>query len=124
MQQQQRQTQALVQLIQRQGVPFGYVSGASHVGLLGQGEFAVADIIGLAVSFTTLPGYYPPISGDPTTYHQIGKITEGTADGWRRSWMPTHSPYLILPLSGAVTKIGWTFPDGIIATITELLREP
>jgi len=62
-----------VQLIQRQGVPFGYVSGTVHSALSGQGQFAVVGILGLAVTFTTLPGTYPPISGDPLTYHQIAK---------------------------------------------------
>jgi len=113
-----------VQLIQRQGVPFGYLAGTVHSGLSGQGQFAVSDILGLAVTFTTLPGTITPIAGDPLTYHQVGKISIGTADGWTRSWQPTHSPYLILPVSGAFTLVGWTFAAGVVATITELVREP
>jgi hypothetical protein len=113
-----------VRLIQRQGVPFGYIQGAAHTGLFDQGDFTVADILGLAVTFTSLPPLYPPRPGDPTTYHQLGKISVGTVDGWERSWMPTHSPYLILPVSGAVTRVGYYFASGIVATITELIREP
>jgi hypothetical protein len=124
LQQQMAIVQPDVRLIQRQGVPFGYVPGPIHSALTGQGDFAVADILGLAVTFTTLPSTYPPLAGDPLTYHQIGKVSVGTADGWERSWQPTHSPYMILPVSGAVTKVGYTFPVGIVATITELLREP
>jgi hypothetical protein len=31
---------------------------------------------------------------------------------------------LILPISGAITKVGWSFAAGVIAAITELVREP
>jgi hypothetical protein len=113
-----------VQLIQRQHVPFGYVHGPSHSALSNDGDFAVSDILGLGVTFTTLPGIYDPTVGDPDTYHQIGKISVGTVDGWLRSWQPTHSPYMILDISGAVTKVGYSFKPGIVATITELIREP
>jgi hypothetical protein len=113
-----------VQLIQRQGVPFGYVIGSIHSALSNSGQFAIADILGLAVTFTTLPGIYQPSLGDPDTYHQLGKISVGTVDGWERSWQPTHSPYMILPIPGAVTLVGFSFAPGIVATISELLREP
>jgi hypothetical protein len=113
-----------ITLIQRQGVPFGYVSGASHGPFTGSGDFAVADILGLAVSFSSLPPPTDTAPADPSTFHSIGKVTVGTAAGWERSYMPTHSPYLILPVSGAITKVGYGFRDGVTATITELLREP
>jgi hypothetical protein len=113
-----------VSLIQRQGVPFGYIAGASHSALSGSGDFNVSAIIGLAVTFTAGLGLFSPRPGDPDTYHQLGKISIGTADGWERSWQPTHSPYLILPISGAVTRVGWSFAPGLVATITELIREP
>jgi len=113
-----------VQLIQRQGVPFGYLVGASHGPLTGSGDFAIADLIGLEVSFSVIPPIPGHSAGDPDTYHQIGKVSLGTAQGWRRSWMPTHSPYLIFPVSGAFTRVGYTFPAGITATIAELVREP
>jgi hypothetical protein len=113
-----------VTLIQRQGVPFGYIAGASHSALSGSGDFNVSAIIGLAVTFTAGLGLFSPRPGDPDTYHQLGKISIGTADGWERSWQPTHSPYLILPISGAVTRVGWSFAPGLVATITELIREP
>ncbi len=114
----------LTTLVQRQGVPFGYLAGGVHAGLSGNGQFAVSGILGLAVHFTTLPGTYPPHAGDPDTYHQIGKVSVGTADGWLRSWEPTHSPYMILEVSGAITLVGYAFPSGIVATITELRHEP
>jgi hypothetical protein len=114
----------LLTLVQRQGVPFGYVPGTVHAGLSAAGDFTVADLIGLAVDITTRPATYPSFGGDPDTYHNLGKISVGTGDGWERSWWATHDPYLILPISGAITKVGYTFPSGIVATITELVREP
>jgi hypothetical protein len=116
-------TLSITTLTQRQGVPFAYLRGAVHAGLSGSGDFAVQGILGLEVSYSSIPSSSDPSAGDPDTYHQIGKISLGTVDGWRRSWMPTHNPYLIFPLSGAFTKVGYTFPLGAVATITELLRE-
>ncbi len=113
-----------VQLIQRQHVPFGYVAGAVHTALSGDGDFAVSGILGLGVTFISIPPDIVPRPGDPLTYHQVGKVSVGTAQGWLRSWQPTHSPYLILDISGAITKVGWIFAPGVVATITELLREP
>ncbi len=112
-------------LIQRQEVPFAYVPGAVHPGLSGLGQLATSGILGLACEFTALPlSLLSPALSDPATYHQIGKLTLGTADGWQRSYEPTHSPYLILGVSGAVTEIGYAFADGVVATLTELVREP
>lgn len=122
--QQQRQLTGMVTLIQRQGVPFGYVTGTVHGPLSGQGEFTVADILGLSIDATVIPLANPPTGGDPQTYRSLGKISVGTTDGWERTYWVTHDPYLILPISGAVTKVGWTFPSGVIAYVTELLREP
>jgi len=113
-----------VQLIQRQGVPFGYLRGANHSALSGNGEFPVADILGLEVHLDVFPAGHESGSTDPITYHQLGKVSLGTADGWRRSWQPTHNPYLILPVLGAWTRVGYSFVGGVVATITELLREP
>lgn len=113
-----------ITLIQRQGVPFGYIDGAVHGPLSGAGDFAVQSILGLAISFSSLPASSDTAPADPLTYHQVGKVTIGTADGWERSWMPTHSPYLIFPISGAITKVGYGFTPGVVATITELVREP
>ncbi len=115
---------AQVNLIQRQSVPFGYIVGVAHSALSGIGDFPVQGLIGVSVSFDLISDAHAPIAGDPLTYHQIGKVSIGTAQGWERSWMPTHSPYLILPITGAITKVGYAFPDGIVATITELVREP
>ncbi len=113
-----------VRLIQRQGVPFGYVPGAIHSALSGNGEFPVADILGLALHLEVFPAGHESGSTDPVTYHQLGKLSVGTAAGWRRSWQPTHNPYLIFPIAGAFTRVGYSFVGGVVATITELLRDP
>jgi len=117
-------TQFVAQLIQRQAVPFAYVPGVVHPALVGGGEFSVLDLIGLSVTFAVIPPGKESGSTDPITYHQLGKVSLGTAAGWRRSWQPTHSPYLILPIAAAFTRVGYSFADGVVATITELLREP
>ncbi len=113
-----------VQLIQRQDVPFSYVLGTEHSGLTGAGDFAVSDILGLSVEFTTIPSEYPHTTSDPPTYFDLGNISVGTAQGWERSYQATKSPFLVLAVSGAVTLVGYTFRTGIVATIHELVREP
>lgn len=113
----------LVRLIQRQDVPFSYLTGTVHAGLTGNGELAVQGILGLSVLLTTLPNYYGTQAGDPTQVFDTGYVTVGTSDGWLRSERIDHNPKLLLGIEGSVTKIGYSLSPNIVATITELVRE-
>lgn len=115
---------AQVDLIQRQKVPFGSIAGEVHSGLTGSGTLAVQGILGLSVDPTGWPSY---LGQDPTTppaYFDFGRVAWGDANGWIGSQMIRHNPTLILPIDGLVTSVGYTFGEGVTATITELTREP
>lgn len=111
-------------LIQRQEVPFAYIDSTAHSGLSGDGELAVQGLIGVSVAFTTVPGNLGLESGTPQANLFLGRINFGTAEGWERREVLTANPQLILPISGAFTRVGYSLTPGVVATITELVREP
>jgi hypothetical protein len=114
-----------VTLMQRQDVPFGYVHGAVHAGLVDSGSMPVQGLIGAEVLVTTLPPWLGQITGVPVEHFDVGFVTFGTADGYERSERIDHIPKLVFPESaGVYTSIGYTLAAGVVATITELVREP
>lgn len=119
------QVRDLVEIVQRQAAPFGYVSGAVHAGLSGSGQFAVADLLGLAVDLTTTPGYAGVRAGDPVQLYEIGRVNVGTADGWSHFARVDSDPWLWFPAAaGTLTLVGYSFEPGVVATVRELVREP
>ncbi len=118
------QTRADVQLIQRQAVPFAYIRGTAHAELIDVGELEVADLVGVAVSFPTKPGYLGLRVGLPDANLYLGWLTLGTADGWTRSMHLIADPTLLCPIGGEITRIGYSLQPGVVATVTELIREP
>jgi len=124
LQQQMAVLNPLVTLIQRQGVPFGYLRGQVHAGLTGEGEIAVADILGLEIASTTVPGWLGLIVGDPDEVITLGRISLGVTGAWQSRHDVLHQVESLLPISGAITRVGYTFAPGVTATITELVREP
>lgn len=114
----------LVTLIQRQAVPFAYVPGTRHTGLVGSGQLAVSGLIGLSVIVTTLPPWLGNIAGDPPELFDVGFVTLGTGDGWTKSVRLEHSPHLIFPITAAVTEVGYTLSPGVVVDVLELVREP
>jgi hypothetical protein len=114
-----------VTLIQRQAVPFAYVNGTAHSGLTGDGQFSVQGDLGLAVNLTTLPSAIGFSVGNPNALYDVGWINIGTADGWvHREWLVAN-PFLSMPPDmSAMTLVGYSLGPGVVATITELVREP
>jgi len=112
-----------VQLIQRQGVPFGYLAATAHAGLTGEGQITVEHLIGVSVEYTTIPSYLGVQLGVPDELLFLGRLNLGSDRGWERRIVLANSPSLVFPISAAITKIGYTFAPGIVATITELVRE-
>jgi hypothetical protein len=114
----------LVTLIQRQGVPFAYVPALTYSGLSGAGEINFTDpILRLRVDLDTLPGWYGMAEGAPDRLFEIGWVALGTADGFEPPRPITNTPFL-LPVRGDITRIGYSFGVGIVATITTYSREP
>lgn len=112
-------------LIQRQNAPFGYIAAAVHATLSGAGSFAIQGLLGVKVDITTLPSSYGLSGTSPTEHFELGWITFGTADGYPQSIRVDHDPTVALPpRCGLFTELAYDLAPGVVATITELLREP
>jgi hypothetical protein len=113
----------LLQLVQRQHVPFAHVAAGEDAGLTGQGQLDVQGLLAVTVLLTTMPPYLGLAEGDPDRLFDVGWITAGTADGWLEPRRITTSPFM-LRLGGDVTKIGYSLNPGVVATIRRHQREP
>lgn len=115
----------LVTIMQRQEVPFAYIHGTTHTGLTGEGHITVQGLIGALVTLTTIPGNVGLQSGDPLVYWEAGWINWGNADGSTPREFISASPQISLPrAAGQYTRIGYSLQPDVVATITELVREP
>lgn len=114
-----------VTLIQRQDAPFAYVLGPVHAGLSGTGVVPVSGILGLLVELTTVPTPLGRDAGTPIRLFDAGFVNLGTSDGFEQSTRIQNSAQLVIPRSaGLVTSVGYSLHSGVVATITELIREP
>lgn len=115
----------MVQLIQRQAVPFAYVPSTVHAGLSGAGSLSVSALLGAKVDITTLPDALGRSGSNPMEIFDAGWITFGTPDGYPSSYRLEHDPTLLLPARcSAYTTLDYDLHPGVVITITELLREP
>lgn len=114
----------LVTLIQRQIVPFSYISGVTHAGLSGHGEFAVQGVLGVKVTPSSIPASAGVVIGDPDTLWLDSWINWGNADGWTERQFLTNSPFVSMPrLASQFTKVGFSLRPGMSVDIVELHRE-
>lgn len=116
----------LVQLIQRQIAPFASIDGPSHAGLAGNGHIDVTEkMLGIRVQLTTIPAAYGRSDGDPLEYFDLGFVHLGDGDQWFGSRQLEQSTSIWQPRwAGMATRIGYTLSPGVVATVTELRREP
>lgn len=114
-----------VTLTQRQLAPFAYVASTSHAGLTGDGSFDIQGLLGVKIALTTVPASLGVAAGTPEEHFDLGFVTFGSADGYPHSIRIEHNPQLALPARcSAFTKFAYTLHPGVVATITELVREP
>lgn len=114
-----------VTLIQRQAVPFAYLAGTAHAGLSGSGTLAISGLLGAKISITTLPTQLGQTGTLPVEIFDAGFITFSTPDGYPQSHRIAHNPQLLLPARcSAYTQLNYDLHPGVVATITELVREP
>lgn len=119
------QVLGLVTIIQRQLAPFAYIPGTAHAGLSGSGNISVSGLLGCKVNITTLPAALGQSWTNPVEIFDAGFLTWSTADGYPSSLRIDHNPYLSLPARcSAYTNIAYDLHPGVVATITELRREP
>jgi hypothetical protein len=120
-----QQLQSNVQLLQRQIIPFAYLTGAVHAGLSGQGTIAVSSLLGVKVDLTTIPPTFAQQADVANYIFGVGWMSILTADGFIDERRVTRAHQLWMPeLMSDATSFGYSFAPGIVATVTELLREP
>lgn len=114
---------SMIDLIQRQAVPFAYVIGASHT-LSGQGEFAIQGVVGLSLSIASLPSGASALGAHPIRRLDLGYIAYGTSDGWVDQVPLRFDTDIVYPIPAFCTRVGYALSSGVIVTATELVREP
>lgn len=115
---------ALVTLIQRQAVPFAYVSGPLHSALSGTGTVSVQGILGVLLN-VSVPSRAGEIVGTPDTRFDVGWINFGTADGYSdRQFIQSDSQVVFPKVAGAYTLVAYTLLPDVSMSMTELVREP
>jgi hypothetical protein len=82
-------------------------------------------LLGVKVALTTDPPSLGIVAGTPDQLFDRGFVSLGTLDGYPTDYAIEHNPTLILPpRCSAFTELGYTLHSGVVATITELVREP
>ena len=121
-----KRLELLVQLVQRQAVPFAYVPGDLHTGISGAGELAVTGLIGARVTITaTYPSTIGSAAGNPERLFGAGYVQWGSADGFTaRVWLDQADTLTFPPAAGAYTRLAYSLPPGVVVEIEELVREP
>lgn len=119
-----QQILGVVTLLQRQLSPFAYVPGAVHAGLSGNGTITVPALVGLKIDITTAPTRLGELVGDPNALFGAGWVNLGSSDGFGPRIFITSDPTLVLDVNPSVTTVGYSIPDDVVVSITELIREP
>lgn len=114
-----------VELLQRQLIPFAFITGASH-SISGSGEIALSHpIVGIDLQVTAIPSSYGQMDGDPITYFDLGFINIAAGDAWSDQRVVGNDRVLWLPRAmSSATTIGYSLAPGVTATLVELEREP
>jgi hypothetical protein len=117
--------EALVTLIQRQAVPFAYVPSSEHSGLTGEGSISVQGLIGARIELTSWEANVGELAGDPDVIAGAGWINWGNSDGvTTREFLSAQSQVSLPAAAGQYTELHYSLALGVVATITELEREP
>jgi hypothetical protein len=115
----------MVQLIQRQRVPFAYVLGTTNAGLTGAGTLSVQGILGVSVSLTTVPSFWGRTNDTPARYvPKVGDIQMCSANGCDDEIQLHYASQIAWDLPPFATSLKYSLRPGIVASITTLLREP
>jgi hypothetical protein len=114
----------LVNVLQRFGLPFSYQLGNAHIGVTGEGTFAVSGLVGVRIDIT---GGFPPrqLEGTPPYIWDLGWMTILTAEGMIEEKRITRDTEVWQPLRvQEATTLGYYLKGEVQATITELWPLP
>lgn len=107
--------------LQRYGLPFAYIAGATHTNLSGTGSLNIGRSVGLRIDVVTFPSGNQQMLGQPPYIFDLGWVSVLTPDGLldeirltrqSTSWMSKLIP--------TATRLGWGLRDGVVVNVTEL----
>jgi hypothetical protein len=96
-----------------------YAIGPYH-NVIGSGELAAANLVGLQVVVTSVPASASVRVGSPPLYHGLGHVSFGDSNGFQRPETIRHVAQVIYPLPDGISRIGYTLEPGVAATLTLL----
>lgn len=116
----------MIDLIQRQAVPFAYIVGTVHSGLSGSGSITVSGILGVLLQLADVPVTWGVSADNPSRYIPAPlSVTVGDSAGDQDTHFAHFAEELWFPTAmGAMTTIRYAFRPGCDGAITELVREP
>lgn len=99
----------------------GWAAATAHPNISGTGSFQLGSgVTGIRATFTTIPASIRTTPGTPTFYWSLGFVTPVAIDVPLRSLRTVFaSQDLALPVQA--TAIDYTFPAGVVVTLTELV---
>jgi hypothetical protein len=109
---------AQVDVIQKQGVPFGYTKGTG-ISMAGVGSTPVVEPLGVAVSMNN-PAWVGGYHDNPATTWNAGTLSFETADGATESVPLRHADELFLGVPAFITAVAWSLPSGVTGTLYPL----
>lgn len=101
-----------------------WAESSAHVGLTGNGSIAISGTaVAVKVSLTSIPGFIGQDLTSPTFYFDVGYLVFTTIEGSYSSQRVTFGTQVFsVPTLGFT--VNYTFLNGVVATITELVRGP
>jgi hypothetical protein len=114
----------LTTLLQRYGLPFAYVPGATHSGLHVSGSFAISRLAGVRIHVVSYPGSPQTFTGVPPYVPDLGWVSILTGDGLideirltriDQTWFPK-----LMPLA---LQLGVGLREGVVVDVQELQAE-
>lgn len=99
----------------------GWAAATAHSGLSGTGSFNIASgVTGVRATFTTIPTGIRVTPGTPTFYWDLGFVTPLAMTYPLRS-LRTVFASQDMPLPIQTDGLAYTFPPGVVVTLTELV---
>ena len=111
-------------LLQRYGLPFGTIAGATHSALPASGTFAVSRLVGMRAELLSPPPSRV-LEGQPPYLWDLGWMSFSDQAGMLQQQRITRTTMDWLPPAAQLaTVFGWYMKPGATLRFTELQAEP
>lgn len=114
----------LTTLLQRYGLPFAFINGATHQ-ISASGSFAVSRLVGVKIVVTAAPGGLQQFTGVPSYISDLGWISLVTGEGLMDEVRLTRAEQYWFPrLMPLALSLGIGLREGVTVSVQELEAEP